>query len=217
GVIVERRDQVLITLFLFASFSASTFLSRWSSTNGPFFKLRGMCSYLPTRLSASSWRPAACGQSSCRSPYVSESDPPEYRSGSPDDARRPCGLHHRRVGGPPGSSIHRARSDACRANGSGLPCPIGCWRVPSSRPLRRSRGYVHPHCESRWTASEAGRSAPLWPLAALECPRNARSSHHHPAAARSHARSSRPGCCVVGDCCPVGCRRADRSRPCRPV
>src|SRR4051794_16365144 len=41
GMIVERRDQVLITLLLPLSFCASTFLSRWSSTNGPFFKLRG--------------------------------------------------------------------------------------------------------------------------------------------------------------------------------
>src|SRR4051794_36143366 len=43
GMIVDRRDQVLITVFLLASLSVSTFLSRWSSTNGPFFKLRGIC------------------------------------------------------------------------------------------------------------------------------------------------------------------------------
>src|SRR3954467_9549276 len=41
GMIVERRDQVLITFLLPLSFCASTFLSRWSSTNGPFFKLLG--------------------------------------------------------------------------------------------------------------------------------------------------------------------------------
>ena len=42
GMIVERRDQVLITVFWPCSLSASTFLSRWSSTNGPFLRLRGI-------------------------------------------------------------------------------------------------------------------------------------------------------------------------------
>src|SRR6476469_7625487 len=42
GMIVERRDQVLMTFLLPLSFCTSTFLSRWSSTNGPFFKLRGI-------------------------------------------------------------------------------------------------------------------------------------------------------------------------------
>src|SRR6476660_7780462 len=44
-MIGERRDQVLMTRFSFCSLRASTFLSRWSSTNGPFFRLRGL--YLP--------------------------------------------------------------------------------------------------------------------------------------------------------------------------
>src|ERR1700712_1165522 len=46
GTIIERRDQVLITVWVPASFCASTFLIRWSSTNGPFFRLRGI-SLLP--------------------------------------------------------------------------------------------------------------------------------------------------------------------------
>src|SRR4051812_18524065 len=46
GMIVERRDHVLITFLLPLSFCASTFLSRWSSTNGPFFRLRGIVQYL---------------------------------------------------------------------------------------------------------------------------------------------------------------------------
>src|SRR4051812_49369661 len=46
GTIIERRDQVLITLWLPLSFSASTFLIRWPSTKGPFFRLRGI-SLLP--------------------------------------------------------------------------------------------------------------------------------------------------------------------------
>src|SRR6266480_714799 len=40
-MIVERRDQVLMTFLEFRSFCVSTFLSRWSSMNGPFFRLRG--------------------------------------------------------------------------------------------------------------------------------------------------------------------------------
>src|ERR1700712_448767 len=52
GTIIERRDQVLITVWVPASFCASTFLIRWSSTNGPFFRLRGI-SLLPlARLAA---------------------------------------------------------------------------------------------------------------------------------------------------------------------
>src|SRR3989440_8352304 len=42
GMIVERRDQVLMTFLEFRSFCTSTFLSRWSSMNGPFFRLRGI-------------------------------------------------------------------------------------------------------------------------------------------------------------------------------
>ena len=42
GTIIDRRDQVLMTLCEPFSFSASTFLMRWSSTKGPFFRLRGM-------------------------------------------------------------------------------------------------------------------------------------------------------------------------------
>src|SRR3982074_3151434 len=48
-MIVERRDQVLITVFLPASLRTSTFLSRWSSTNGPFLRLRGIFVYLPAQ------------------------------------------------------------------------------------------------------------------------------------------------------------------------
>src|ERR1700676_439947 len=40
GSIVERRDQVLMTFFSFFTFIASTFFSRWVSTNGPFFTER---------------------------------------------------------------------------------------------------------------------------------------------------------------------------------
>src|SRR5271166_2031598 len=45
GMMVDRRDQVLMTCLVFFSFCTSTFLSRWSSTNGPFFRLRGMVGY----------------------------------------------------------------------------------------------------------------------------------------------------------------------------
>jgi hypothetical protein len=36
GVIVERRDQVLIGRLSLVARAASTFFDRWSSTNGPF-------------------------------------------------------------------------------------------------------------------------------------------------------------------------------------
>src|SRR3954465_3624351 len=42
GMIVERRDPVLMTRFSLRELRSSTFFNRWSSTNGPFFKLRGM-------------------------------------------------------------------------------------------------------------------------------------------------------------------------------
>src|SRR3954453_16070315 len=42
GVTVLRRDHVLMTLRSPDAFIASTFFVRWSSTNGPFFKRRGM-------------------------------------------------------------------------------------------------------------------------------------------------------------------------------
>src|SRR4051812_50116791 len=48
GMMVDRRDQVRITVFLPDSLRTSTFLSRWSSTNGPFFRLRGI-GYLPAQ------------------------------------------------------------------------------------------------------------------------------------------------------------------------
>ena len=42
GMMVERRDQVLMTFLSPLELRTSTFLSRWSSTKGPFFRLRGM-------------------------------------------------------------------------------------------------------------------------------------------------------------------------------
>src|SRR2546429_4181034 len=50
GVRVERRDHVLITLRSPAAFIWSTFFCRWSSTNGPFFKLRGTVYLRPLRV-----------------------------------------------------------------------------------------------------------------------------------------------------------------------
>src|SRR3954454_17950189 len=43
GTIIERRDQVLMTFLVPFSFCTSTFFCRWSSTKGPFIRLRGMC------------------------------------------------------------------------------------------------------------------------------------------------------------------------------
>ena len=40
GMIVERRDQVLITFFFAEALVVSIFFCRWPSMNGPFFRLR---------------------------------------------------------------------------------------------------------------------------------------------------------------------------------
>src|SRR6266516_18518 len=47
GTTMERRDHVLMTFLVPLSFWTATFLIRWSSTKGPFFRLRGIvrCSY----------------------------------------------------------------------------------------------------------------------------------------------------------------------------
>src|SRR6478736_7908761 len=42
GMMVERRVQVLMTCLVPFSFCTSTFARRWSSTNGPFLRLRGI-------------------------------------------------------------------------------------------------------------------------------------------------------------------------------
>src|SRR5699024_1960580 len=42
GMTVDRRDQVLMTCLVPFSFCESTFARRWSSTNGPFLRLRGI-------------------------------------------------------------------------------------------------------------------------------------------------------------------------------
>src|SRR5579864_3995875 len=52
GITVERRDHVLMTFLVPLSFCTSTLLSRWPSTNGPFFRLRGISGYLPLPSSA---------------------------------------------------------------------------------------------------------------------------------------------------------------------
>src|ERR1700727_2917129 len=91
GTIIERRDHVLITFLVPLSFCTSTFFIRWSSTNGPFFRLRGIvrCSYrffLPRRREIS-WSLGLCawrvrpsgwphGLTGCRPPEVLPSPPP---------------------------------------------------------------------------------------------------------------------------------------------
>src|SRR3569623_1384779 len=49
GMIVERRDQVLMTFFSPAALRTSTFLRRWSSMNGPFLSERGIWGSWPYR------------------------------------------------------------------------------------------------------------------------------------------------------------------------
>src|SRR3569833_1655613 len=43
GMMVERRDQVLIGFLSLDACAASTFLIRWASQNGPFFNKRVIC------------------------------------------------------------------------------------------------------------------------------------------------------------------------------
>src|ERR1700693_5972134 len=43
GMIVERRDHVLIGFLSLTACAASTFFTRWASQNGPFFNERVMC------------------------------------------------------------------------------------------------------------------------------------------------------------------------------
>src|SRR4051812_18991316 len=54
GTIMERRDHVLMTFLVPFSFCVSTFLIRWSSTNGPFLRLRGIGQLLPLLLATTS-------------------------------------------------------------------------------------------------------------------------------------------------------------------
>src|ERR1700722_10633532 len=50
---MDRRDQVLITVLVPLSFCTSTFFIRWSSTKGPFLRLRGISGcFLPLVLAA---------------------------------------------------------------------------------------------------------------------------------------------------------------------
>src|SRR5580704_15068630 len=88
GTIVDRRDHVLITLFSFRSLSTSTFFWRWPSTNGPFFRDRGI---VPLFLGPAQLDPA-------RPPYFLK---PSYRSGYTVRMRakrtdKPCSLSLRR-------------------------------------------------------------------------------------------------------------------------
>src|ERR1700737_1071471 len=43
GMIVERRDQVLIGFLSLVACAVSTFFTRWASQNGPFFNERVIC------------------------------------------------------------------------------------------------------------------------------------------------------------------------------
>src|SRR3954467_13622898 len=93
GTIIERRDQVLMTVLVPASFWTSTFFWRWSSMKGPFFRLRGIFQgsyqrFLPVRrrrtiilslsLLGRRVRPSACphGLTGWRPPEVLPSPPP---------------------------------------------------------------------------------------------------------------------------------------------
>src|SRR6266496_1763866 len=52
GMTVLRRDQVRMTRLSRLRFSSSIFFNRWSSTNGPFLRLRAIGSALPSLAAA---------------------------------------------------------------------------------------------------------------------------------------------------------------------
>src|SRR5450830_758518 len=89
GMMVERRDQVLIGFLSLFACAVSTFFTRWASQNGPFFNERVM-SY-----------PWSAGPMATL-----------------DDDLLPFYLHHHRAGDRPDSRPHRERLDEHRASAS---------------------------------------------------------------------------------------------------
>jgi hypothetical protein len=131
GRIIERRDQVLIGRLRAWRQRFSTFFARCRSTNGPFLSERGTdCSsifllYVLRMRSAHDHR--------CRALVGAGLVPLVGHAPRADRMRVTlrCGLRHRRAGGRPGSSRHRARSGGCRASAARRPCrylSAGCAR-----------------------------------------------------------------------------------------
>src|SRR5512138_1859725 len=158
GLIVERRDQVLITFLSPLEFNASTFLSRWSSMNGPFFNERGIFHSLRVISSSDDLQPDA----SAISASAASCNPwSAYPTASPDDVRLSFALHRHPSGGPPGSWPHRAPTDGDRASATHRPCRARCSYDPDSIPDRSSHNSWPPPCASRRTASSTLPSRPL--------------------------------------------------------
>src|SRR4051794_39444261 len=106
GMTVERRDHVLMTLRSPDAFIFSTFFARWSSTNGPFFRLRGT----PNLPASPSWASLSWHRSS----------PAPAAPSTPDDhlvgllallARTPLGLAPRRHGMAPTGALALATAE----------------------------------------------------------------------------------------------------------
>src|ERR1043166_1266938 len=95
GMTTERRDQVLIGFLSLLARAVSTFLIRWSSTNGPFFSERGMARLSISCDAARSCYPCACCDASCN-------PSPAYPTDSAGCCRPCCDLHHHRADGRPG-------------------------------------------------------------------------------------------------------------------
>src|SRR4051794_39552001 len=100
GMIMDRRDQVLMTFLEPASFCTTTLRSRCSSTKGPFLRLRGIFS-TPTYASCRRCDDARC---TCRFPCWRDGcDPQPDPKGKQGDVHRKSYLHHHHAGGQPGS------------------------------------------------------------------------------------------------------------------
>src|ERR1041385_2780829 len=102
GMIVDRRDHVLMTFLVPFSFWATTFFRRCSSTKGPLLILRGIVDYL----SPSCSRCVAERSSGFLPSSSAGSGPQAYRWGSPGAYHQRSYPHHHHAGGQPGSLRH---------------------------------------------------------------------------------------------------------------
>src|ERR1700733_7549100 len=124
GMIVDRRDQVLMTFLSPLAFRASTFFNRWSSTKGPFLRLRGIGA-VPFDFPSGEHRGCGVGGRSWRwtSCCGRGGGPRAGPRARPDGGRRSSCPRRRPAGGRRGSWPHRESVAACPSSGYGRPCP----------------------------------------------------------------------------------------------
>ena len=168
GMIVERRDQVLMTRFSLRELRSSTFFSRWSSTKGPFFRLRGMCLLPPGAAGTAAADDRASADGLVRVPGAALGlAPRRHRVAA---ARGLALAAAERV-------VDRVHGHAAGLGADALPAvAAGLADRRSARPrrCRPRRGWPGSRSgpgASRWTAAAGWRSRPPWPPAARSCRR----------------------------------------------